>query len=153
MPKPFPELALRAFDVRPLSHSRVVNAPNGAMGATRRYTRRGMERSVLVVDDDASLRLLCRVNLELEGCRVLEAASVAEAVELIARERVDVALLDRNVGSRSGLELVPALRALERPVRIFVLSGDSRLTAEERALVDGVLGKPFSLPELAAAVR
>ena len=35
---------------------------------------------MLVVDDDASIRLLCRVNLELEGYRVLEAKSIAEAI-------------------------------------------------------------------------
>jgi len=39
--------------------------------------------TVLVVDDDASLRLLCRVNLELDGYRVLEAPDVAEAERLI----------------------------------------------------------------------
>ena len=41
-------------------------------------------QTVLVVDDDDSLRLLCRVNLELDGYRVLEAGSLAEAREALA---------------------------------------------------------------------
>ena len=39
----------------------------------------GTSPTILIVDDDASLRLLCRVNLELEGYHVLEAPSVAAA--------------------------------------------------------------------------
>src|SRR6185437_13103912 len=40
--------------------------------------------TVLIVDDDASLRLLCRVNLELDGYNVLEAPSVAAAEDALA---------------------------------------------------------------------
>jgi DNA-binding response OmpR family regulator len=67
--------------------------------------------TVLVVDDDASLRLLCRVNLELDGYRVLEAPTVAEAEDMLLAERVDVVLLDVHVGPESGIELMRNLRA------------------------------------------
>ena len=49
-------------------------------------------KTVLVVDDEPALRLLCRVNLELEGHRVLEASTLTEARELIATEAPDVSL-------------------------------------------------------------
>ena len=61
--------------------------------------------TVLVVDDDASLRLLCRVNLELEGLRVLEARDVGEAEALLGTEAVDLLLLDVHIGVESGIEL------------------------------------------------
>ena len=56
-------------------------------------------KKVLVVDDESALRLLCRVNLELEGHRVLEAATLAEARELLAAELPDVMLLDVHLGT------------------------------------------------------
>jgi DNA-binding NtrC family response regulator len=110
------------------------------------------ERTVLVVDDEPSIRLLCRVNLELEGYRVLEAGTVDTARELLAAETIDVVLLDVHVGIGSGLDLLDEIEALELPVRTVLLSGTSEISAELRARVDGVLGKPFALPELSAAV-
>ena len=46
--------------------------------------------TVLIVDDDQSLRLLCRVNLELEGYGVIEARDAAEAEEALAGGDVDL---------------------------------------------------------------
>jgi DNA-binding NtrC family response regulator len=109
--------------------------------------------TVLVVDDEPSLRLLCRVNLELDGHRVLEAATVADARELLAAGGVDVVLLDIHVGSTSGLDLLDDIEALELPVRVVMLSGTSDVSPQVRARVDAVLGKPFTLEALAAAVR
>lgn len=109
-------------------------------------------KSVLVVDDEQSLRLLCRVNLELEGHRVREAASLAEAREQIERQTPDVILLDIHVGGDDGLELLDEIRALDLPVRVVLLSGTSDVGPELRARVDSVLGKPFDLGRLAAAV-
>lgn len=107
---------------------------------------------MLVVDDEASLRLLCRVNLELEGYRVLEAATVAEASALLTAEPVDVVLLDVHVGAASGLDVLDEIEALELPVRVVLLSGTSDIRPGLRNRVDGVLGKPFSLEQLVQAV-
>ena len=57
-----------------------------------------LDARALVVDDDAALRMLCRVNLELEGFAVREAATVAEADAAVAAERPDVVLLDVHLG-------------------------------------------------------
>jgi len=110
------------------------------------------QRTVLIVDDEPSLRLLCRVNLELDGHRVLEAASVDLAREHLSAGGVDVVLLDVHVGAASGLELLDDIEALELPVRVIMLSGTSEIPPQVRARVDGVLGKPFELTDLAAAV-
>jgi DNA-binding NtrC family response regulator len=109
-------------------------------------------RTVLVVDDEPSLRLLCRVNLELEGHRVLEAGTVGEARELLATDSIDVVLLDVHVGNDNGIDLLDDIESLELPVRVVMLSGTSEISPAVRARVDGVLGKPFALEELAAAV-
>jgi len=109
--------------------------------------------TVLVVDDEPSLRLLCRVNLELDGHRVLEAASVEAARELLGAGGVDVVLLDIQIGASSGLDLLDEIEATELPVRVVMLSGRSEISLQVRARVDDVLGKPFHLEDLAAAVR
>lgn len=114
-------------------------------------THAGVKR-VLVVDDERSLRLLCRVNLELDGHIVDEAGTLAEARKLIEQEPPDVILLDVHLGPEDGLELLDEVEALDLPVRIVLLSGTSEVGPELRSRVAGVLGKPFELPKLAAAV-
>jgi CheY-like chemotaxis protein len=49
---------------------------------------------VLVVDDEAAIRLLCRVNLRLEGVDTIEAADGEEALELAREQKPDLVLLD-----------------------------------------------------------
>jgi DNA-binding NtrC family response regulator len=109
-------------------------------------------RDVLVVDDEASLRLLCRVNLELEGHRVREAATLAAARAELERAVPDVVLLDVHVGIDDGLELLDEIETLDLPTRVVLLSGTSEVGPELRKRVDVVLGKPFDLKRLAAAV-
>jgi DNA-binding NtrC family response regulator len=109
-------------------------------------------RTVLVVDDDASLRLLCRVNLEFDGHRVVEAATVAAATAALDEHEIDVVLLDLHLGSDSGLDVLDAVEALELPVRVVLLSGTSDLPADVRGRVAATLGKPFTLEDLARVV-
>ena len=103
---------------------------------------------MLVVDDDESLRMLCRVNLELEGYRVLEAATVGRAEELLDGDTVDVVLLDVHVGSGSGFAV---LQHIDRE-RVALFTGSYEVDADQRAQVDAVLAKPFTLAELSTTV-
>ena len=109
-------------------------------------------KRVLVVDDEPSLRLLVRVNLELDGHVVQEAASLAQARELLEREVPDVVLLDVHVGGDDGLDLLDEIRALDLPVRVILLSGSGEVGPGLRSRIDGVLGKPFEPGRLSAAV-
>ena len=106
-------------------------------------------KTILVVDDEASLRLLCRVNLELDGHRVLEAATVPDARETLVAGGIDVVILDVHVAGASGLDLLDDIEALDLPVRVVMLSGTSEISPQVRARVDAVLGKPFDLQDLA----
>jgi DNA-binding NtrC family response regulator len=99
--------------------------------------------SALVVDDDAALRMLCRVNLELEGFAVREAATVAEAEAAIAAERPDVVLLDVHLGGEQTHDLLARIKAGGIPVALVTGSVDIN---DYRDIADAVLGKPF-LPQ------
>ncbi len=107
--------------------------------------------SILVVEDDASLRLLCRVNLELAGWRVHEAATLADARATLPA--ADAVLLDLNLAHEDGRPLIVESKR-ERPERaVVLLTGMSELDAETLSLVDGVVGKPFAPEELVRAVE
>jgi DNA-binding response OmpR family regulator len=108
----------------------------------------GEPHTVLVVDDDESLRMLCRVNLEFEGYRVLEAATVGKAEEQLRDEAVDVVLLDVHVGSEDGFALLSHIDA----ERVALFSGSYEVDDARRRQVDAILRKPFTLAELAETV-
>ena len=104
----------------------------------------------LVVDDDAALRMLCRVNLEFGGFAVREAGTVAEAETQIAAERPDVVLLDVHLGGERTDDLLAQIRAAGIPVALVTGSVDLR-EYEDRA--DAVLGKPFVPQTLVETAR
>ena len=109
--------------------------------------------TVLVVDDDAALRLLCRVNLELEGHRVLEAATIDDAKRTLAAGGVDVLLLDVHVGTDDGRVFLRDLRGENDRTPVALFTGSATVAEEDRALADGVLPKPFQLDDLIETVR
>jgi DNA-binding NtrC family response regulator len=110
-------------------------------------------RGVLVVDDDASIRMLCRINLELEGHDVREAATLGEARDAVAEDPPAVVLLDLQIGTESGWDLLTEIHQDYPDVRVVLLTGTVQLDRHQQELADGVLPKPFSLEQLASTVR
>jgi len=107
------------------------------------------QQTVLVVDDDAAIRMLCRLNLELDGWRVLEGASIPQAREQLADESVAVVVLDVHVGLGSGIEFLQELRR-ERPhLKVAMLTGSDRI-GELKS--DAVIPKPFTIDQLTSTV-
>jgi two-component system OmpR family response regulator len=109
--------------------------------------------TILIVDDDASLRLLCRINLELEGYNVLEAPSIAAAEDVLAADPVDLFLLDVHIGADDGLALMRSLREREHDAPVVLFTGSARLDSVTVAEADGVVPKPFRLEQLIGVVR
>jgi DNA-binding NtrC family response regulator len=108
--------------------------------------------SVLVVDDAAAIRLLCRVNLELDGHRALEAASLDEARDALAQEEVSLVLLDVHVGPADGLDLLDEIRRDYPEVAVALLTGSTDVDRARAHGPDAVLGKPFELEDLRRVV-
>jgi len=78
---------------------------------------------VLVVDDEPSIRLLCRVNLELDGHEVLEANSLATAREELEREDIDVVVLDVHLYNERSDALVAECHARRPPIPVMLVTG------------------------------
>jgi CheY-like chemotaxis protein len=104
----------------------------------------------LVVDDDPALRLLSRVNLELEGFEVAEASTAAEAEAAARGARPDVVLLDVHLRDEDTHGLLARLRADGIPVALVTGSAD---TDELRDAADGILAKPFTPEALVELAR
>ena len=90
----------------PLQRHKRLPAERGYGPTGARLDSRPMDDSgghaaarILVVDDEPSIRLLCRVNLELEGYEVLEASSLATARATLEGDAVDVVILDVHLRS------------------------------------------------------
>jgi len=108
--------------------------------------------TVLVVDDDAAIRFLCRVNLELDGWAVHEAGTLEQARQTLAANPVDVVVLDVHVGADSGLDFIAEVRELNPGVPVVLLTGSVGSPDLEGVDVDAVISKPFTLDQLTGTV-
>ena len=113
---------------------------------------------VLVIDDEAPIRLLCRVNLEADGMQVLEASDGPTGLEKARNEEPDVILLDVMMPGLDGWQVAEELLDDRRTSSIPIVFLTAR--AEVRDRVRGLdLGgidyvtKPFNPIELAPQVR
>jgi len=115
-------------------------------------------KTVLLVDDQASVRFVVARLLEKAGYRVLPAGSGAEALEIweTCSQEIDLLFTDLQMPGMTGPELVARLRELNPRLKVLFTSGsgiavvESMLNSEERG---HFLPKPFRSPELTAAVN
>jgi CheY-like chemotaxis protein len=113
---------------------------------------------VLLVDDEPSIRAICRINLEGDGLRVLEAKDGAEALEEVRRQRPSLVLLDVMMPGVDGWEVAEQLAADAgtRDIPVVFLSAratpEDRLRAQQLGAV-GYVVKPFDPLDLARVVR
>jgi DNA-binding response OmpR family regulator len=113
---------------------------------------------VLVIDDEAPIRLLCRVNLEAEKMEVLEAADGPRGLEKAREERPDVILLDVMMPALDGWRVAEQLLEDVRTKDIPIIFLTARAEFRDRARgldIGGVdyVTKPFNPLELAPLVR
>jgi len=111
---------------------------------------------LLLVEDDAALRLGLARQLEADGYRVDQAADGDDGLFQAREYPVDLAIVDLGLPKRSGLDVVKSLRADGRTLPILILtargSWQDKVTGLE-AGADDYLVKPFEYPELAARVK
>jgi putative two-component system response regulator len=110
-------------------------------------------RRVLVVDDELSIRLICRVNLEASGIEVLEATRGDEALELARAAQPEVILLDLMLPGLDGFAVAEKLVAdpATQGIAIVFLSASTGFAKQARGIeIGGVdyLTKPFNPLEL-----
>jgi two-component system, OmpR family, response regulator PhoP len=111
---------------------------------------------LLLIEDDAALRLGLARRLEADGYRVDQAADGEDGLFQAREYPVDLAIVDLGLPKLSGLTVVQRLRAEGRTIPILVLtargSWQDKVVGLE-AGADDYLVKPFEYPELAARVK
>jgi DNA-binding response OmpR family regulator len=112
----------------------------------------GEQVTVLVVDDDPAIRLLCRVNLELDGHIVTEAGTLDDAREAMVVDSFDLVILDVHVGSGDGRDLLAELRTSRPELPVALLTGTANRSELISEGADALIPKPFTLDQLRSTV-
>lgn len=112
--------------------------------------------TVLIVEDDRSLREFLRSVLEAEGyaCRLVPDCDAAEAV--LREERCDLALIDIYLATENGVELLKQVKRLQPDCACVMMTAKASLETVTSSIADGALeylGKPILIPDLLALIR
>jgi len=112
---------------------------------------------VLVVDDDATVRTMIKMVLEIRGFHVTETAGVAEALKYISSEKFDVLLSDLHMpGAGDGLTVVSAMRHANPQAATLLLSAFPAMDAAARAILmqpDRIMVKPVDVDLLVETIQ
>ena len=115
-----------------------------------------MTRRSLVVDDEPSIRNLLKQVLQEEGYRVEAAGSALEALDKLADESVDLAIVDLLLPGANGLELAEAIRMLDPGTPVVLITAYGSMAFESIASHPAIahyVHKPFDLDRLLKVVR
>jgi len=111
---------------------------------------------LLYVDDEASLRLLVKSQLDAEGFHVETADDGDTAIELLEKHSYDVILLDIRMPRVNGIEVLKYHRGRKLPSRVIILTGVDDLSVALEAVRNGAsdyLTKPYELGMLLASIK
>jgi len=111
---------------------------------------------ILIVEDDASILIGLRLNLESEGYGVTEVRDGARALEAFRSERPDLVILDVMLPGMNGLEILSALRRDDPQIPVLMLSARDEQEAKILGLglgADDYVTKPFDIAELIARIN
>ena len=113
-----------------------------------------MTKRLLVVDDDADMRLTLKLALELAGYAVDVAGNAREALELQRQQPADVLITDIFMPDADGFEAIDAFRKEFPATKIVVVSGGAQFSKRdylpdaELIGVEGTLQQPFDVDTL-----
>jgi CheY-like chemotaxis protein len=128
---------------------------SGRSNAYGRLRKRVRAPRVLLIDDDAAIRMLCSVSLRAHGIEVIEAEDGEQGLELVRRERPDLVLLDVSMPGLDGFEVGELVRRHRktRHIPLMFLSGEAENDARARELgAIACLAKPFDPVALSSLI-
>ncbi|KAB1070300.1 response regulator [Methylobacterium planeticum] len=115
-----------------------------------------MSLQILVIDDEPPIRKLLRMGLATQGYGVVEAPNARTAREVLARDTVDLVILDLGLPDMRGHDLLRLIREGHPDLPVVVLSSRDDETGKVEALdlgADDYVTKPFGMGELLARIR
>lgn len=115
-----------------------------------------MDRFILIVEDEASIRKFVRINLERSGFNVFEAETGEEALKIARKEHIDIAILDIMLPGIDGFQVCKILRQEFPKMGIIMLTAKSQDIDKIMGLeygTDDYMTKPFNPTELVLRVK
>ena len=115
-----------------------------------------MKKHILIVEDDAHIRLGLTESLRAEGYEVTDCSAGSEVMSLVKQRKPDLIVLDIMLPGKSGYDLCREIRAAKNRVPILMLSAKGQEIDKVVGLelgADDYVSKPFSLRELIARVH
>lgn len=117
-----------------------------------------MSKTILTVDDSASMRMLLKVALSAQGFAIEAANDGRHGLERMQAVKPDLLITDINMPEMDGFELIEAVRAIPefRGTPILVLStefSDEKKARAREAGATGWISKPFDAEKLGTAIR
>ncbi|MBU5257025.1 response regulator transcription factor [Tissierella praeacuta] len=115
-----------------------------------------MDKSILVVEDESSIRKFVKINLERNGFKVLEAESGEEGIAIARKEKIDMVILDIMLPGIDGFQVCKVLREEFPNLGIIMLTAKSQDVDKIMGLeygTDDYMTKPFNPTELVLRVK
>ena len=113
--------------------------------------------NILISDDDPSIRELLRLVLQGEGYNVIIASDGEEALEIVKKTPIDVAVLDIKMPRMNGIEVLKEIKTIDRGIEVIIITGFAdfeslRKSMSEYGAFDYLL-KPFKAADITAILK
>lgn len=115
-----------------------------------------VKRKILIVDDQAGIRVLLMEVFTSEGYETFQAANGKAALDIVGKEHPDLVLLDMKIPGMDGLEILKRIKEIDKGVKVIMMTAYGELDMINEATQNGALmhfTKPFDIDELRVAVN
>ena len=142
----------------PLAQGALLSPRTPMSSASTAPDAHDLAATILIVEDEALIRVVIAEMLEARGFTVLEAANANEAIQIIETTTIEIDLVFSDVrmpGAMDGFELVKWIRSARPSVPVIVASGDigTANDANRQDMGDMFISKPYDLDQTTAKIR
>ncbi len=112
--------------------------------------------TILIVDDEATIRRLLKQRLSSEGYQCQEGANAEQALEKLRKNTFGLIILDNKMPGKSGMELLPELRTAYPDTAVIMATASTDIGIAIRSMKQGAydyITKPFNLEEMVLSVN
>ncbi len=115
-----------------------------------------MNKKVLVVDDQAGIRILLNEILQKEGYEAYSAANGEEALKIVSEKVPDLVILDMKIPGMDGIEILTRIKAKNADIKVMIMTAYGELNMINEAMEIGAVSyflKPFDINEIRQSIR
>ncbi len=112
-------------------------------------------KTILLVDDEETLREIIAMQLEDDGYNILQAGSGNDAFEIVKKNEIDLIISDMRMPNGSGEDLLKSLNNLDKKPPFILVTGFSELTKDDAIKLGAhdMLSKPIDFDELESHIE